>query len=50
MYFDEQTETFEDGAFEVKAVVAITAGFVILFGLFAGPIVAAASVAAKSLF
>jgi NADH-quinone oxidoreductase subunit N len=50
MYFDEPTETYDDGAMEVRAVVVFTAGFVILFGLFAGPLVAAASAAAKSLF
>jgi NADH-quinone oxidoreductase subunit N len=50
MYFDEPTETYDDGALEVRAVLALTGGFVVLFGLFAGPIVTAAAVAAKSLF
>ncbi|MFM9974699.1 MAG: NADH-quinone oxidoreductase subunit NuoN [Beijerinckiaceae bacterium] len=50
MYFDESVADYREGATEVKAVIALTAGFVILFGLFAGPLVAAAGAAAKSLF
>jgi NADH-quinone oxidoreductase subunit N len=50
MYFEDSNLTYRDGAPEVKAVIALTAGFVILFGLFAGPLVASAAVAAKSLF
>ncbi len=50
MYFDEGTQIYEDGASEVKAVVAVTFAFVFLFALFAGPLVTAAGVAAKSLF
>jgi NADH-quinone oxidoreductase subunit N len=50
MYFDEPVESYRDGAIEVKAVIAVTFGFVFLFAAFARPLVAAAGVAAKSLF
>jgi NADH-quinone oxidoreductase subunit N len=50
VYMDEPTRTFTTGDAAVKAVLAITTGFVILFFLFAGPIVSTAAEAAKSLF
>ena len=50
MYFDEPVARYGDGAVEVKAVIAVTFGFVFLFAIFAGPLVAAAGIAAKSLF
>jgi NADH-quinone oxidoreductase subunit N len=50
MYFDEPTASYADGAPEVRGVIALTFGFVFLFGLFAGPLVDAAAAAAKSLF
>ena len=50
MYFDEPVASYGDGAVEVKAVIAVTFGFVFLFAIFAGPLVAAAGIAAKSLF
>jgi NADH-quinone oxidoreductase subunit N len=50
MYFDEPTAVYAEGAPEVKGVIALTFGFVFLFGLFAGPLVDAAAAAAKSLF
>ncbi|MGL5113754.1 MAG: NADH-quinone oxidoreductase subunit NuoN, partial [Beijerinckiaceae bacterium] len=50
MYFDEPTVKFEDGAVEVKAVLAVSFAFVFLFAGFAGPLIAAAAAAAKSLF
>jgi NADH-quinone oxidoreductase subunit N len=49
MYFDEGGVAFRDGAAEVKAVLAVTFGFVFLFMIFAGPLVEAAGAAAKSL-
>jgi NADH-quinone oxidoreductase subunit N len=50
MYFDEPTASYAEGALEVKGVIALTFGFVFLFGIFAGPMVDAAAAAAKSLF
>ncbi len=50
MYFDEPAVSYAEGAAEVKGVIAVTFGFVFLFGLFAGPMVDAAAAAAKSLF
>jgi NADH-quinone oxidoreductase subunit N len=50
VYFDEATVTYENGAAGVKAVMAVSFAFVFLFALFAGPIVGAAGIAAKSLF
>jgi NADH-quinone oxidoreductase subunit N len=50
MYFDEGNATYREGATEVKAVIAVSFGFVFLFALFAGPLVAAAQAAARSLF
>jgi NADH-quinone oxidoreductase subunit N len=50
MYVDEPSVSYAEGAPEVRGVIALTFGFVFLFGLFAGPLVGAAASAAKSLF
>jgi NADH-quinone oxidoreductase subunit N len=50
MYFDEPAPAFDRAGYAVRAMVAVTGLFVLLFVLFAGPLVDAAGVAAKSLF
>jgi len=50
MYFDEPAGRVDPVRVEVRAVLAIAGLFNILFALFAGPVVSAASAAAKSLF
>ena len=50
MYFDEPAPAFDPIGNAVRAMVTVTGFFVVLFVLFAGPIVDAAGVAAKSLF
>jgi NADH-quinone oxidoreductase subunit N len=50
MYFDDPAPAFDPAGYAVRAVVAATGLFVVLFVFFAGPLVDAAGVAAKSLF
>jgi NADH-quinone oxidoreductase subunit N len=50
MYFDEPAVGFEPMRGELKAVLAVTGLFVILFFIYPGPLVDAAASAAKSLF
>ncbi len=50
MYFDEPAPAFEPMRGELRAVLAVTGLFVILFCIYPGPLVDAAAVAAKSLF
>jgi NADH-quinone oxidoreductase subunit N len=50
MYFDEPAPAFDPAGYAVRAVAAATGLFVLLFVFFAGPLVDAAEVAAKSLF
>jgi len=50
MYFDEPAEGFVPMRLELKAVLAVTGLFIILFAIYPGPLVDAAAAAAKSLF
>ena len=50
MYFDEPAPGFVPMRPELKAVLAVTGLFVILFSVYPGPLVDAAAAAAKSLF
>jgi NADH-quinone oxidoreductase subunit N len=50
MYFDEPAPAFDPAGHAVRAVVAVTGLFVLLFAFFGGPLVEAAGAAAKSLF
>jgi NADH-quinone oxidoreductase subunit N len=50
MYFDDPAPAFDPMRSTVRAMVAVTGLFVLLFVFFAGPLVGAAGVAAKSLF
>ncbi len=50
MYFDEPAPAFERMSGEMKVVLGLSGAFVILFVLFAGPIVSGAAAAASSLF
>jgi NADH-quinone oxidoreductase subunit N len=50
MYFDEPAEGFVPMRLELKAVLAVTGLFIILFSVYPGPLVDAAAAAAKSLF
>jgi NADH-quinone oxidoreductase subunit N len=50
MYFDEPAKEFEPMPYELKAVLAVTGLFNLLFFIYPGPLVAAAGAAAKSLF
>jgi NADH-quinone oxidoreductase subunit N len=50
MYFDEPVEGFQPVPDELKIVMAVCAVFNILFFLYPGPLVGAASAAARSLF
>ena len=50
MYFDEPAPAFAPMASELKVVLAIAGLFNLLFFVYPGPLVAAASAAAKSLF
>jgi NADH-quinone oxidoreductase subunit N len=50
MYFDEPAPAFAPMRGELKAVLAISGLFVLLFFVYPGPIVDAAAAAAKSLF
>ncbi|MYZ47820.1 NADH-quinone oxidoreductase subunit NuoN [Propylenella binzhouense] len=50
MYFDEPLVTFERMPAELKTVSALSGAFLLVFVLFAAPLVEAAAVAARSLF
>jgi NADH-quinone oxidoreductase subunit N len=50
MYFDDPAPAFDPIDNAVRAMVAVTGLFVVLFAFFAGPLIDAAGVAAKSLF
>jgi NADH-quinone oxidoreductase subunit N len=50
MYFDEPREAFEPMPGELKAVLAVSSLFVVLLSFYPAPLVAAAGVAARSLF
>src|SRR6201997_4855042 len=50
MYFDEPLPTLDPVRVELRTVLAVTGVFNILFFAFPGPLVSAATVAAKSLF
>jgi NADH-quinone oxidoreductase subunit N len=50
MYFDEPAKAFEPMPHELKAVLAVTGLFNLLFFVYPGPLVDAANAAAKSLF
>jgi NADH-quinone oxidoreductase subunit N len=50
MYFDEPAKGFAPMANELKVVLAVTGLFNLLFFVYPGPLIAAATVAAKSLF
>jgi len=50
MYFDEPAKPFEPMPYELKAVLAVTGLFNLLFFVYPSPLVEAANAAAKSLF
>jgi NADH-quinone oxidoreductase subunit N len=50
MYFDEPAKGFEPMPHELKAVLAVTGLFNLLYFLYPGPLIEAANAAAKSLF
>ena len=50
MYFDEPAKPFAPMAYELKVVLAVTGLFNILFFVYPGPLIAAATAAARSLF
>jgi NADH-quinone oxidoreductase subunit N len=50
MYLDEPARPFDRVNWEVTAVMALGGLFVVLFWIYPGPLVEAASAAAKSLF
>jgi NADH-quinone oxidoreductase subunit N len=50
MYFDEPLPKLDPMRIELRAVLAVTGVFNVLFALFAGPVATAATAAAKSLF
>jgi len=50
MYFDEPAPAFEPMPYELRAVLGVTGLFNLLFFVYPGPLVAAATVAAGSLF
>jgi NADH-quinone oxidoreductase subunit N len=50
MYFEEPAPAFDRASYPVRAMVAVSGLFVLLFVFFAGPLVDAAGAAAKSLF
>jgi NADH-quinone oxidoreductase subunit N len=50
MYFDDPAPAFDPASYPVRAMVAASGLFVLLFVFFAGPLVEAAGAAAKSLF
>jgi NADH-quinone oxidoreductase subunit N len=50
MYFDDPAPALQPAAIELRGVMWVSAAFVILFAVLAGPIKSAASMAARSLF
>jgi NADH-quinone oxidoreductase subunit N len=50
MYFDEPVRPFAPMAYELKIVLAVTGLFNLMFFVYPGPLIAAATAAAKSLF
>ena len=50
MYFDEPARPFEPMPYQLKAVLAVSGLFNLLFFVYPGPLVEAANAAAKSLF
>jgi NADH-quinone oxidoreductase subunit N len=50
MYFDDAAEGFYPTPVELKVVLAVCGLFNVLFFLYPGPLVGAASAAARSLF
>jgi NADH-quinone oxidoreductase subunit N len=50
MYFDEPLERLDPLRIELRAVLAVTGLFNVLFCVYPGPLVSAATAAAKSLF
>jgi NADH-quinone oxidoreductase subunit N len=50
MYFDEPAKAFEPMPYQLKAVLAVSGLFNLLFFVYPGPLVEAANAAAKSLF
>jgi len=50
MYFDEPATQFERLPLELRAVIALTGAFVVLYGLLPAPLANAAGTAARSLF
>src|ERR1700686_429514 len=50
IYFDEPAKAFAPMAYELKIVLAVTGLFNLLFFVYPGPLIAAATAAAKSLF
>jgi NADH-quinone oxidoreductase subunit N len=50
MYFDEPAKPFEPMPYELKAVLAVTGLFNLLFFVYPSPLIQAADAAAKSLF
>jgi NADH-quinone oxidoreductase subunit N len=50
MYFDEPAPAFQPMAIEIKSLMWLSAGFVLLFAIVAGPLKNVAALAAKSLF
>jgi NADH-quinone oxidoreductase subunit N len=50
MYFDEPARGFEPMPYQLRSVLAVTGLFNLLFFVHPAPLVAAATVAAKSLF
>ena len=50
MYFDEPAKPFEPMPYQLKAVLAVSGLFNLLFFVYPGPLVEAANAAAKSLF
>jgi NADH-quinone oxidoreductase subunit N len=50
MYFDEPAKAFAPMAYELRFVLAVTGLFNLLFIVYPGPLIAAATAAAKSLF
>ena len=50
MYFDDPAPALQPAAIEIRTLMWLSAGFVILFAIFAGPVKSLAALAAKSLF
>ena len=50
MYFDEPVGAVDPMRLELRAVLAVSGIFTVLFFVYPGPLVSAASLAAKSLF